>query len=71
LNATKKYVPRDDTAPAGIDHLVRTFKAYETVTTSTTVRGSGSKAGFERIISDGVSYLVVNEGKIRDPPDFS
>jgi hypothetical protein len=44
-----KYVPRGDTAPAGIDHLVRIFKAYDTVTTSTTVRGSWSKAGSEYI----------------------
>jgi hypothetical protein len=71
LKAAKKYVPRDDTAPAGIDHLVRIFKAHETVTTSTMVRGPWSKAGFEHIISDGVSYLVVNEGKISDSPDFS
>jgi hypothetical protein len=55
LKATKKYVPRDETAPAAIDHLVRTFKRCETVPTSTTVRGSWSKAGFEHIISDGVS----------------
>jgi hypothetical protein len=71
LTIAKKYVPRDDTAPAGIDHLVRIFKTYETVTTSMTVRASWSKAGFEHVLSDGASYLVVNDGKIRDSPDFS
>jgi hypothetical protein len=40
LKAAKKYVPRDGTALAVINYLVRIFKAYETITTSTMVRGS-------------------------------
>jgi hypothetical protein len=35
------------------------------------VRGSWSKAEFEHIISDGIAYLIVNKGKIRDSRDFS
>jgi hypothetical protein len=71
LKSAKKYIPRNDGAPPGIDHLVRIFKAYETVTTSTTVRNSWAKAGFEHCQRDGVSYLVINDGKIRDSPEFS
>jgi hypothetical protein len=35
LKSAKKYLPRNDRAPASIDHIMRIFKAYETVTTST------------------------------------
>jgi hypothetical protein len=35
------------------------------------LRGSWSKTGFEHIISDRVSYLVINEGKVQDSPELS
>jgi hypothetical protein len=41
------------------------------VTTSTTVTASWVKAGFEYCKRDGLFYLVVNDGKMRDSPDFS
>ena len=47
LKSAKKYLPRNDGAPLQIDHLVRIFKAYEMVTTSSTIRASWVKAGFE------------------------
>jgi hypothetical protein len=47
IKTHQKYIPRNDTDPPGIDYLVRIFKAYELVTTSTTVRSSWAKTGFE------------------------
>jgi hypothetical protein len=47
LKAAKKYIPRADADPTDSGHLVRIFKAYELVTTSTIVRASWKKAGFE------------------------
>jgi hypothetical protein len=47
LKIAHKYIPRTDADPTDTDHLVRIFKAYELVTTSTTVRASWKKAGFE------------------------
>jgi hypothetical protein len=35
--SAKKYIPRNDADPAQINHLVRIFKDYEMVTTSTMV----------------------------------
>jgi hypothetical protein len=46
LKAAKKYVPRADADPTDADHLVRIFKGYEWVATSTTVKASWKKAGF-------------------------
>jgi hypothetical protein len=40
LKAAQKYIPRADADPTDTDHLVRIFKAYELVTTSTRVRVS-------------------------------
>jgi hypothetical protein len=71
LKSAKKYIPRNDADASGIDHLVRIFKAYEMVTTSTTIRASWVKAGFEYCRRDDAFYLLVNDGKIRDSPDFS
>jgi hypothetical protein len=71
LKSAKKYLPRNDGAPSQIDHLVRIFKAYEMVTTSSTIRASWVKAGFEYCKRDGAFYLLVNDGKIRDSPEFS
>jgi hypothetical protein len=47
LKASRKYIPRNYADPAGINHLVKIFKAYELVPTNTTVRASSAKAEFE------------------------
>jgi hypothetical protein len=47
LKAAQKNIPRADADPTDTDHLVKIFKAYDLVTTSTTVRASWKKAGFE------------------------
>jgi hypothetical protein len=41
------------------------------VTTSTTVRASWEKAGFEYCKLDDTFQLLVNDGKIRDSPEFA
>jgi hypothetical protein len=56
--------PRSDADPTDTDHLVRIFKARELVTTSTTVRASWKKAGFEDCKLDDTFQLLVNDGKI-------
>jgi hypothetical protein len=71
LKAAKKYISRADADPTDTDHLVRIFKAYELVTTSTTVRASWEKAGFEYCKLDDTSQLLVNNGGIRDSPEFA
>jgi hypothetical protein len=71
LKAAKKYLPRVDVDPTDADHLVRIFKAYELVTTSTTVRTSWKKAGFEYCKLDDTFQLLVNDGKIEDSPEFT
>jgi hypothetical protein len=71
LKATKKYIPRNDADPAGIDHIIRIFKAYKLVTTSTTVRASWAKTGFEYCKREETHYLLVNDGKVREMPEFS
>jgi hypothetical protein len=43
--------------------LGKIFRAYEAVTTSTTLRGCWEKAGFTYQRRDGTFYLVVHEGK--------
>jgi hypothetical protein len=70
LKAAKKYIPRADADPTDTDHLARIFKAYELVTTSTIVRTSWKKAGFEYCKLDDTFQLLVNDGKIRDSPEF-
>jgi hypothetical protein len=45
LKSAKKYLPRNDQASALIDHIIRTFKACETVTINTMVRAVGRKQG--------------------------
>jgi hypothetical protein len=56
-NHTKKYVQRSDADPADIEYLVRLFNADEMVATSTTVRGSWQKAGFEYCKRDDAGVL--------------
>jgi hypothetical protein len=60
LKSAKKYLPGCDRAPTSIDHIIRMFKAYETVTTSTMVRSGWEKAGFEYAKMGKVFHLVVN-----------
>jgi hypothetical protein len=71
LKAAKKYIPRADADPTDTDHLARIFKAYELVTTSMTGRASWKKAGFECCKLDNTFQLLVNDGKIRDSPEFA
>jgi hypothetical protein len=69
--AAKKCILRADADPTDIDHLARIFKAYELVTTSTTVRVSWKKTGFESCKLDDTFQLPANAGKIRDSSEFS
>jgi hypothetical protein len=71
LKAVKKYIPRADADPIDTDHLVKIFKTYELVTISTTVRASWKKAGFEYCKLDDTFQLLVNNGMIRDSPEFT
>jgi hypothetical protein len=71
LKAAQTYIPRADTDPTDTDHLLRIFKAYESVTTSTTVRASWKKPGLEYCKLDDTFQLLVNDGKIRDSPEFT
>jgi hypothetical protein len=71
LKAAKKYISRVHADPTDTDHLVRIFKPYELVSTSTTVRDSWKKAGFEYCRLDDTSQSLVNHGKIRDSPELA
>jgi hypothetical protein len=64
LKAAKKYIPRVDADPTDTDHIVKIFKAYELVMTSTTGRDSWKKAGFEYCKLNDAFQLLVNDGKI-------
>jgi hypothetical protein len=70
LKTAEKYLPRADANPTDTDHLVRIFKEYELVTTSTTGRPSWKKVGFEYCKLDDTFQFLVNDGKIRDSPRF-
>jgi hypothetical protein len=65
LKLEKKYLPRNDQAPASIDDIIRISKTYETVTASTMVRSCWEKAGFEYTKMGEPFRLLVNDGKIR------
>jgi hypothetical protein len=71
LKSAPNDIPRADADATDTDHLVRIFKAHELVTTRTTVRASWKKAGFQYCKLDGRFQLLVNDGKIRDSPEFS
>jgi hypothetical protein len=71
VKPVKKCIPRADADPTDTNHLVEIFKACELVTTSTTVRASWKKAGFEDCKLDDIFQLLVNDGKIRDSPEFA
>jgi hypothetical protein len=66
LKAAQKYIPRADADSTDINHLIRIFKAYELVTTNTTVRTSWKKNGFEYCKLNDTFQLLVNDEKIRD-----
>jgi hypothetical protein len=68
LKSATKYLPRNDSDPAQIDHLAQIFKTCETVRTSTMVRASWLKVGFEDCKRDDAFHLVVVDKKIRDSP---
>jgi hypothetical protein len=70
LKSAKKYLPRNDQSLASIDHIIRIFKAYEIVTTSTMVRSCWERAGFGYAIMGETFQLLVNDGKIRESTDF-
>jgi hypothetical protein len=57
--------------PTDTDHLTRIFKAYELITTSTTVKTSWKKAGFEYCKLDDTFQLLINDGEIWDSPEFA
>jgi hypothetical protein len=71
LKAAKKHILRDLSLGRDLDHVLRTFRAYELATTSLTIRSSWEKAGFGFHKRDGTWYLYVNEGKIRASPEFA
>jgi hypothetical protein len=61
---------RDDGLDAHMDHILRLFRAYETVTASTTIRAAWRKVGFEYENRSTTTHLNVNEPEIRESPDF-
>jgi hypothetical protein len=71
LNGARKYVRRADADPTDTGHLVRIFKTYELVTTSMIVRASWKKARFEHCKLNDIFQVLVNDGKIRDSPEFA
>jgi hypothetical protein len=70
LKLAKKYLPRNDQASASIDHIIRIFKAYETVTTSTMARSCWEKARFEYAKMGQAFHLLVNDRNFRESTDF-
>jgi hypothetical protein len=66
----KKYQRRDDTLRREVNHVPRLFRAYEQATTSTTIRASWLKTGFDDKTRDAATYLIVNETKIRQRDAF-
>jgi hypothetical protein len=65
LKRAKKIERRDDRLAPEVDHILRLFRAYEKVTTSTRVRMSWDRTGFDFERRDGTTYLAINEAKIR------
>jgi hypothetical protein len=61
---------RDDGLDEHADYILRLFRAYETVTASTTMRVAWKKTGFEYENMSMTNYLSVNERQIRESPDF-
>jgi hypothetical protein len=46
LKRHKKYLPRDEDEVREVDHILRIFRPYEAVTTSTRVRDCQEKVSF-------------------------
>jgi hypothetical protein len=61
LKRSKKFQMRDDGLDAHVGHILRLFRAYETLTVSTTMRAAWRKAGFEYENRSMTRYLSVNE----------
>jgi hypothetical protein len=70
LKRSKKFQMRDNGLDAHMDHILRLFRAYETVTASTTTSVAGRKAGFEYGNRSTTTHLRVNKRQIRESPDF-
>jgi hypothetical protein len=70
VKRSKKYQTRDENEAREVDHILKFFKGYETVTTSMIVQACWEKAGFPYQQRDGTFYLVVREGRIWTAPDF-
>jgi hypothetical protein len=70
LKRAKKFERRDDRLAPEVDHILRLFRAYEKATTSTTMRMSWDRAGFDFERRDGTTYLAINEARIRESLGF-
>jgi hypothetical protein len=70
LKRSKKFQMRDDGLDAHVGHILRLFRAYETVTASTTIGAAWRKTGFEYENRSIMMYFSVNERQIREWPDF-
>jgi hypothetical protein len=66
----KRFMAVPRVLPAQVDHILRLFRAYEQATTSTTVRGSWMRTGFQYEETADTRYLTVNEAAIRSSPGF-
>jgi hypothetical protein len=56
--------------PTQVKHVLRLFRAYEQATTSTTIRASWMRTGFQYEERADTRYLTVNEAAIRSSPGF-
>jgi hypothetical protein len=61
LKGSKKVQMRDDGLDTHVNHILRIFRAYETVTTSTTITAAWMKLGFEYENRSITTYLSGNE----------
>jgi hypothetical protein len=66
LKAAKKHLTPSETLSSQLDDVMRVFRTDEIATTSTTIRSSWEKTGFEFHQRDRALYLSVNEQKIRN-----
>ena len=62
----QKHLTRSETLSPQLHDVMRIFRTYEIATTSTTIRSSWEKTGFEFHQRDRALYLWVNEQKIRN-----
>jgi hypothetical protein len=65
LKKAKKYQRRDNTLRKEMDHVLRLFRAYAQATTSTTIKASWLRTGFNYEARDAATDLIANEVKIR------